>query len=199
VKSRLNYRSHAEERKLKQALAPLGSSIWSPMVDRATLERQAELLSEAAIREPKEWIYYYTLCDIFQTLGDLAQSMQACQVMGELRPNDIRTLYAMSTTARILARAYHVGDREFSQFMKGAFKAMPRKVGEYDPVASLLAIEEVGWATDGDYRGIAMEFAYAAYGALHGILEIGVEGSDLQLVRSNILGLRREFPFLVTG
>jgi tetratricopeptide (TPR) repeat protein len=62
--------------------------------------------AEAAVEQhPDEWVVFYTLGDKYQEVGRYADALRVCKRCVELRPNDIRSTYALATAYRLLARA----------------------------------------------------------------------------------------------
>ena len=64
------------------------------------------IVTEAAVKEyPKEWILHYFLSDKYQSVGRIAESVNAAKYCVELRPRDLRSAYALATGYNMLIRA----------------------------------------------------------------------------------------------
>ena len=61
-------------------------------------ERAAEIY-------PNEWVIFYQLGGKYMETGQYARMLQACRRCVELRPNDIRSTYALATAYNTLSRA----------------------------------------------------------------------------------------------
>jgi hypothetical protein len=59
-----------------------------------------------------EWILYYTLADKYQELGYYTEGLKAAQKCVEIRPNDIRSVYALATGYNLITRAACSDDRQ---------------------------------------------------------------------------------------
>lgn len=56
-------------------------------------------------KNPNDWIIYYTIADKYQQLGYYTEALLATQKCVEIRPNDIRSVYALATSYNLITRA----------------------------------------------------------------------------------------------
>ena len=70
-----------------------------------TTQEFIEAAEKAIVDHPNEWVIFYTLGDNYMDKGQYARALQACKRCVELRPNDIRSAYALATAYNVLTRA----------------------------------------------------------------------------------------------
>ena len=59
--------------------------------------------AETALKKyPKEWAIYYALGDKYQSIGRYADSLPILQKCVELKPDDVRSPYALATTYNLI-------------------------------------------------------------------------------------------------
>lgn len=56
-------------------------------------------------KHPNEWVIYYSLADKYQTAGYYVEGLKATRKCVEIRPNDIRSIYALATSYNLITRA----------------------------------------------------------------------------------------------
>lgn len=62
--------------------------------------------AEAAVEQhPNEWVVFYTLGDKYQEVGRYVDALRVCKRCVELRPKDVRSVYALATAYNLLTRA----------------------------------------------------------------------------------------------
>ena len=89
----------------------------------------------------QEWILYYALADKYQELGYYTEGLKAAQKCVEIRPNDIRSVYALATCYNLITRAAcSNGEQEVAQ-LGGK---LPRPKGPMDKRPSAGAVDQVG-------------------------------------------------------
>ena len=59
----------------------------------------------ALMKYPDEWVIHYSIADKYQDLGYYAEGLRETQKCVEIRPNDIRSVYALATSYNLLTRA----------------------------------------------------------------------------------------------
>lgn len=72
---------------------------------RYTKEEFIAACERALKKYPNEWIIHYTLADKYQQMGYYAEGLRETQKCVEIRPNDLRSVYALATSYNILTRA----------------------------------------------------------------------------------------------
>jgi tetratricopeptide (TPR) repeat protein len=99
----------------------------------------------AATKYPNEWIVFYALADKYQELGYYTEGLRAAQKCVELRPKDIRAVYALATSYNLITRA------AWSENEDEAAEILQIVAGERDKVDRRLAqgaIDRTGLAVD---------------------------------------------------
>jgi tetratricopeptide (TPR) repeat protein len=71
----------------------------------ATPEEFVAAAERAKKKYPGEWVIYYTLADKYQQLGYYPEALLATQKCVEIRPKDIRSVYALATSYNLITRA----------------------------------------------------------------------------------------------
>ncbi|MGQ9555651.1 MAG: tetratricopeptide repeat protein [Anaerolineae bacterium] len=72
---------------------------------RYTAEEFITAAERAAEEHPNEWVIFYTLGDKYQDVGRYGDALSACRRCVDLRPNDVRSVYALATAYNMLVRA----------------------------------------------------------------------------------------------
>jgi tetratricopeptide (TPR) repeat protein len=103
--------------------------------------------AEAAAKEhPREWVVFYSLGDKYMALGEYARALQACKRCVELRPNDLRSAYALATAYNMLTRAEWTSlPRDIAQVIR--LLQIPGRES-LDPAKARTEIEEIGMVVD---------------------------------------------------
>lgn len=74
-------------------------------VNRCTPQELLIAAEKAAAGFPSEWVVFYLLGDLYQSEGRYAASLRACRQCVDIRPNEIRSVYALATAYNLLTRA----------------------------------------------------------------------------------------------
>lgn len=82
-------------------------TVGNELMDRTkyTTEELISACERAVKKYPNEWIVHYMLGSLYQEMGYYAEGLIETQRCVDLRPNDIRSAYALATSYRILTRA----------------------------------------------------------------------------------------------
>lgn len=101
----------------------------------------------ALVEYPNEWVIYYTLGDKYQQVGRYVDSLQAWKKCVELRPNDIRSVYALATIYNILTRAAWKTPEEMKALEQ--MRQIPGNTfGILSPTMSQAALDKTGMDVD---------------------------------------------------
>jgi tetratricopeptide (TPR) repeat protein len=76
----------------------------------------------------QEWILYYALADKYQELGYYTEGLKAAQKCVEIRPNDIRSVYALATCYNLITRAARSVEQEAAELGKKLPCAKPAEL-----------------------------------------------------------------------
>ena len=87
-----------------------------------------------------EWILYYALADKYQELGYYTEGLKAAQKCVEIRPNDIRSVYALATCYNLITRAAWSDEQEAAQ----TGGKLPRNKAPMDKRPSRGAVKQFG-------------------------------------------------------
>ena len=88
-----------------------------------------------------EWILYYALADKYQELGYYTEGLKAAQKCVEIRPNDIRSVYALASCYNLITRAA-CSDGEAKAAQLG--EKLPCHKGSMDKRRSRGAVDKIG-------------------------------------------------------
>lgn len=73
----------------------------------------------AKLQYPNEWLIFYALADKYQQLGFYTEALKATQKCVELKPKDIRSVYALATSYNLITRAtWSDKEQETAQLLK---------------------------------------------------------------------------------
>lgn len=81
----------------------VGKELSDP--SRYTPEEFIAAAERAKKKHPDEWVIYYSLADKYQQLGYYTEALLATQRCVEIRPKDIRSVYALATSYNLITRA----------------------------------------------------------------------------------------------
>ena len=116
----------------------------------AGLDAFIEKAVEASERYPDEWILFYVLNDKYQANGSYELAVRVSKRCVELRPDDLRSVYAHATAYNLLTRASLLEDEKLENII-ALFKSRAKDMGEiFDPHLS---------KTEADKLGISIETA----------------------------------------
>ncbi len=140
----------------------------------------------ALVKHPNEWVIYYSLGDKYQESGYYAEGLWATQKCVELRPNDIRSTYALATSYNILTRAAWTESEE--EVVANVIKALIIDIDKADRRISQAGL---------DHTGLAVETA-----ALQAIrwfersLALKPDSEDRFQINNDLATLYKRFPHL---
>lgn len=129
----------------RSLLRPVIKRCCESCEDHPTLLRCAAVsLREAIEKNPRVWIYWYTLGDIYQKMGDWESSFHILKGCYKLWP-DTRTLYALSTAQRFWG--LQVGDIDMLQDALKGFTELikaPLSSGELTALrTTIIAVDRI--------------------------------------------------------
>jgi len=105
-----------------------------------TAEEFIAAAEKAAQEYPSEWVIFYSLGDKYQQVGRYADALRVCNRCVELKPNDIRSAYALATAYNVLTRAAWAG-KELPYELKARFS----KMGDlFDPELAKSELDKTG-------------------------------------------------------
>lgn len=81
----------------------VGKELGDP--SKSTAEEFVAAAERAKLKYTNEWVIYYSLADKYQELGYYTEALKATQKCVELKPNDIRSVYALATSYNLITRA----------------------------------------------------------------------------------------------
>jgi tetratricopeptide (TPR) repeat protein len=146
-----------------------------------------EAAEKAAGQHPKEWVVFYALGDKYQQVGRYVDALRACKRCVELRPNDIRSVYALATAYNLLTRAEWAGKEE----MVPILDAMRDIAGERDLIDPSLSQAEL------DKTGLIVETAAAqAMRWFERALTLKPDRQSRQQIEWDLQTLYKRFPHL---
>jgi len=166
----------------------LARTVGRHLSDRQTYSPQEfiEAAEKAAREQPNEWVIWFTLGDKYQATGQYVQSLQACKRCVELRPNDIRSAYALATAYNILTRASWTTIEPHITALT-AFLGT-QGIDKFSPRQSELALAEADMVID-TAAAQAMRWFERA-------LQLNPDASSLAQIRQDLGTLYQRFPHL---
>lgn len=97
-------------------------------------------LEWASHNHPTEWLIYYILGDQYQRVARYTDALRVCQRCVELRPDDIRSPYALGTAYNMMVRAGFSTPKEM-QAVALALKLFGH-IDRIDPILSQAALDQ---------------------------------------------------------
>lgn len=185
----INYYTFRERLKLGRTLRSVSAKYGSVNASRAALKEAAATLEAAVEAKPSEWVFWYALGDLYQPLGEFAESVRAAEKCVDLRPDDPRSLYALATNLRTLTHAKYIGHHVIE-----ARRRLENKMGisgyafPFAPDRSQAALEELGLTLD--------QATERTIGLFEDVLALRVPSEDSDTIRESIAALCQEFPHL---
>jgi len=165
----------------------LAQTVGKELIDptRYTSEEFIVAAERAKKKYPNEWVIYYMLADKYQQLGYYTEALKASQKCVEIRPKDIRSVYALATTYNLVTRAtWSDKEEEFANFFRLFF-------GDKDKLEKILAQGAI------DRIGIAAETAAAqAIRWFEKALTLNPDSQSKAQIRSDLRTLYKRFPHL---
>lgn len=102
--------------------------------------------AERALKKyPNEWVIYYSLGDKYQQMGYYAEGLKATQKCVEIRPDDIRSVYALATSYNILTRAAW---SEKEDAAATVLKALINDIDQFEKRYSQAGLDHIGLAVE---------------------------------------------------
>ena len=102
--------------------------------------------AERALKKsPNEWVIYYSLADKYQALGYYADALKSTQKCVELRPKDLRSVYALATSYNILTRAAWTDKEDEASKV---FKTLFSDKDKFDKKYSQAGLDHTGLAVE---------------------------------------------------
>lgn len=166
----------------------LARTVGRHLANRQTPSPQEfiEAAEKAARKHPDEWVIWFTLGDKCQAAGQYVRSLQACKRCVELRPNDIRSAYALATAYNVLTRASWVAIEPQIAALTALLST--EGVDEFSPLRSELALTETDMVID--------TAAVHAMRWFERALRLNPDASSLMQIRQDLGALYRRFPHL---
>ena len=186
----INYYGFRERLKLGRTLRSVSAKYGSVNASSAALKEAAAALEAAVEAKPREWVFWYALGDLYQPMGQFAESVRAAEKCVDLRPDDPRSLYALASNLRTLTHAKYVGQQSYIEArtkMHGQL-ATQGDAAPFDPARSQAALHELGMPLD-----LAAEWCLVLF---ERVLALGVRGEDKKHVEETLDVLYTEFPRL---
>ncbi len=142
--------------------------------------------AERALKKfPNEWAIYYVLADNYQKLGYYAEALKSTQKCVELKPKDIRSVYALATSYNLLTRA---GWSEKEDQMSKVIKILFADTDKIDKKYSQAGL---------DHTGLAVETAAVqAIRWFEQALTLKPDGASRDLINQDLITLYQRFPHL---
>ena len=106
-----------------------------------------EAAEKAASKNPDEWAIFYSLGDKYMEIGQYARALQTCKRCVELKPNDIRSVYALATAYNILTRADWTHIKAEAKLYAQILSQLSG-AGLFEPDMSKTEVEELGMVVD---------------------------------------------------
>ena len=101
----------------------------------------------AAKVHPNEWVVFYSLGTKYLELGQFARALNACKRVVELKPDDIRSAYALATIYNTLTTSdFATRGEEFRDII--ALLQPPPEAGPFDPNIALAEMSDLGMVAD---------------------------------------------------
>ena len=101
---------------------------------------------ERALKKyPNEWVAHYSLADKYQQMGYYAEGLRETQKCVEIRPDDIRSAYALATSYNLLTRAaWSEKENQVAQI----FRALADDIDNVDKRVSQAGLDRTGLAVE---------------------------------------------------
>lgn len=139
----------------------------------------------ALLKYPSEWVIYFSLGDKYQESGYYAEGLRATQKCVQLRPNDIRSTYALATSYNILTRAaWTKSEEEVVNIVKALINDIDKADSRYSQAGL-------------DHTGMALETAAVqAIRWFERSLELKPDSDSRFQINSDLGTLFKRFPHL---
>lgn len=142
--------------------------------------------AEKAIKEyPNEWIVFYIAADYYAQLGRYLDALRALERCVQLKPDEIRSAYALATTYNLFTRAEWVGNPEVEAY----FAWIGRTTGDVTDLA--VAKSELAKS------GLLIEMAaLQAIRWFEKALTLKPDGTSRAIIKQDLQTLYNRFPQL---
>jgi len=167
----------------------LARTVGKYLRDRSqyTTQEFIDAAERAALEYPDDWVIFYSLGDKYMSIGQLARALTACKRCVELKPNDIRSAYALATAYNMLTRADWASIKpEIEQFVQ--LLRPPPEAGPFDPDVSKSEAEELGIVID-TAAAQAMRWFERA-------LQLGPDRDGYRQIQQDLHVLYQRYPHL---
>ena len=152
---------------------------------RYTTEEFIAAAERALKKYPQEWVIYYSLGDKYQQLGYYAEALRSTQKCVEIRPKDIRSVYALATSYNILTRAAWT-DKE--EEVSKVFRVLVGEIDKVDKKCSQAGL---------DHTGLVVETAAAqAIRWFERALTLNPDRESIYQIEQDLTTLYERFPHL---
>ena len=141
--------------------------------------------AERALKNyPNEWVIHYSLGDKYQQLGYYAEGLKATQKCVELRPKDIRSVYALATSYNILTRAAWTSNEEKAASVFKVLSGLDKTDKKYSQAGL-------------DHTGLEIETtAVQAIRWFERALTLGPDKESKAQIQTDLATLYQQFPHL---
>ncbi len=130
----------------------MARTVGRNLADRTnyTTEELIAAAESASQEHPSEWVVFYVLADKCSEVGRYADSLRACKRCVELRPKDLRSVYALATAYNLLTRAEWSGSDKYESLLSEMGETVPpdRAATELDEAGLTIeeaAIQAIRW------------------------------------------------------
>lgn len=125
----------------------LAKTVGKELNDPSTYTTEEFLAAgERALKKyPDEWVIHYSIADKYQEMGYYAEGLRETQKCVEIRPNDIRSVYALATSYNLLTRA--AWSEEENQAAK-IFSILADDIDKVDKRVSQAGLDRTGLAVE---------------------------------------------------
>ncbi len=184
--SRINYYSLGERLKLGSTLGDVVAYYGNPKGSREAIQATINALETALEKNPNEWVFWYVIGEYYMVNEEFAKCVQATRKCFELKPKDLRSIYAMATVYYTITHAKDVGDTERIEVAKELKRMSPDWA--YNPEKSQEALDEIGLTAE--------QAAIKAITLLEILLGEKLPSEDKKNIQFSLEGLRAKFTNL---
>jgi len=195
----IEYYSSSETSKLSKILSPIWRDIGFPEKLSSARKEAIKLLKHMIQQEPNEWLYWYALTRYLSYGGfelELSEAVRAGEFCCQLKPNDLRSLYAVGSALRSILRAkYYIPLKGLSQ--KEMLEASRHEIERsrawpgpdiFSTNASYKSLQALGLTLEQ-----AAEKTIRIYEL---VLSKASKNNEKKLLRDSLSTMSSEFPFI---
>jgi hypothetical protein len=152
-----------------------------------TPQEFVQAAEKAAVQHPNEWVVFYSAADKYMAIGQYARALQCAKRATELRPNDIRSAYALATAYNVITRGeWESRKDELAPILS---LLMPLAGPDlFDPTRSRTEMEEMGMVVDTAAAQALRWFERA--------LELRPDSQSRAQIKQDLQALYNRFPHL---